>query len=125
MTADETFTYNLADACKLTLRAVDADTGKGIAGIQFVTENALAEYWGIGIDPDDLGAKPIPANDPRQKTDKEGNFVRLLGPRMGYTYFPWPRPTGYDIVGEFEVEVPTPIGTLSAEHTLKLRKKAK
>src|SRR3954469_15037886 len=38
------FEFNLADACKLKLRAVDADTGEGIPGVTFVTENALGEY---------------------------------------------------------------------------------
>lgn len=117
------FTFNLADACRLTLRVVDADTGKAIPGIELVTENALGEIWGQEIGQDNLGAKPIRERDPRYRTDKDGTLVRLVGPRPGYTYYPWTEL--YEVVGKWEVEVPTPIGTLTAEHTFKLRKKAK
>jgi hypothetical protein len=114
----QAFSFNLADACKLTLRAVDADTGRGLAGVRFVTENALGEVWGIDIEGDNLGAKPV-GKDGR-RTDKDGFVTCLLGPRPGYTYFGW-SPRGYEPVGRWEVELPTPNGTAKKEHTFQFR----
>ncbi|MBP3959932.1 hypothetical protein J8F10_32210 [Gemmata sp. G18] len=118
---DVAFDFNLADACKLTLRAVDADTGKGIPGVRFVTENDLGEQWGIAILGDNLGAKQDEKAE-KEVADKDGYFVRYVGPREGYTYFGW-QPKGYEIVGDFEVAVKSPIGTTKAEHAFKYKKK--
>ena len=42
------FSFNLADPCKLTIRAVDADTGKGIPGVSFEMLSPTAESGGLG-----------------------------------------------------------------------------
>lgn len=118
--AAQSFDFNLADACKLILRAMDADTGKPLAGVKFVTESETAEAWGIAIQGDNLGATHG-KND--QATDKDGYFTRYLGPREGYTYFAWPPPKGYEQVGKLEVPLPTPIGKEKVEHTFTFRKK--
>ena len=123
---ERAFEFNLADACKLTLRAVDADTGVGIPGVVFVTENALGEYWALQINGDNLGAKQVidGHTDESLKTDKDGNFVRYMGARDGYTYYVWTVPKGYDVPAGFgEVELKTPVGTEKVEHVFKLRKK--
>jgi hypothetical protein len=120
------FEFNLADACKLTLRAVDADTGEGIPGVEFVTENALGEYWAETITGDNLGARPAGKGkqDKNLKTDKDGNFVRFVGPRPGYTYYVWSAPKGYAVPAAFgEVELKTPLGTEKVEHVFKIKKK--
>jgi hypothetical protein len=118
--AEQSFDFHLADACKLVLRAVDADTGKPLPGVVFVTESETAEDWGISINGDNIGAEHGKADE---ATDKDGYFTRLLGPREGYTYFAWPPPKGYEQVGKLEVTVPTPLGKEKAEHTFKFRKK--
>ena len=123
---EQAFEFNLADACKLTLRAVDADTGVGISGVVFVTENALGEYWALQINGDNLGAKQVidGHTDESLKTDKDGNFVRYMGARDGYTYYVWTVPKGYKVPAAFgEIELKTPIGTDKVEHVFKIRKK--
>lgn len=120
------FEFNLADACKLTLRAVDADTGEGIPGVVFVTENALGEYWAEQINGDNLGATQIinGHTDDSLKTDKDGNFTRFMGPRPGWTYYVWTLPKGYTTPDAYgEVELKTPIGKDKVEHVFKIRKK--
>jgi hypothetical protein len=119
------FEFNLADACRLTLRAVDADTGEGIPGVEFVTENALGEYWAEIINGDNLGARQINRHgDDSLKTDKDGNFVRLVGPRPGWTYYVWSVPKEYETPEAFgEVELKTPLGSEKVEHVFKLKKK--
>ena len=123
---ETSFEFNLADACKLTLRAVDADTGKGLPGVVFVTENELAEDWASPINGDNLGAKRITENwtDDTLKTDKSGNFVRFIGPRPGYTYYVWTAPPGYEVPARRgEVTLESPLGTEKAEHAFKFKKK--
>jgi hypothetical protein len=120
------FEFNLADGCRLTLRAVDADTGEGIPGVTFVTENALGEYWAVTINGDNLGARQIEdgKQDDSLKTDKDGNFTRFMAPRPGYTYYVWSVPKGYQIPDAYgEVELKTPLGTEKVEHVFKLKKK--
>jgi hypothetical protein len=123
---DQAFEFNLADACKLTLRAVDADTGQGIPGVVFVTENALGEYWAVQINGDNLGAKQVidGHTDDSLKTDKDGTFTRFMGARDGYTYYVWTVPKGYEVPAAYgEVELKTPVGMEKVEHVFKLRKK--
>lgn len=115
------FEFNLADACKLTLRAVDLETGQGIPGVCFVTESETAEDWGIAIYGDNLGANHKQQHD--ELTDANGYLIRYLGPRDGYTYFAWPEPKGYEYVGKSSVSLPTPIGTEKVEHAFKFKKK--
>lgn len=117
---ETTFEFNLADACKMTLRAVDVDTGQGISGVCFVTESETAEDWGIPIYGDNLGANHKKQRD--ELTDENGYLIRYMGPRHGYTYFAWPDPEGYRHVGKFEVTLPTPIGTEKVEHVFKFKK---
>lgn len=123
---EQSFEFNLADACKLTLRAVDADTGAGIPGVVFVTENALGEYWALQINGDNLGSKQVidGHTDESLKTDKDGNFIRFMGARDGYTYYVWTVPKGYNVPAGFgEVELKTPVGTEKLEHVFRLKKK--
>jgi len=125
---ERAFEFNLADACKLTLRAVDVDNGKGLPGAVFVTENALGEYWADWINGDNLGSKQIIDNRDKihdiLRTDKDGNFTRLIGPRHGYTYFVWVAPPGYEIAGKSEeVVLESPVGTEKVEHVFKFKKK--
>lgn len=125
--AAQRFSITLADACKLTLRAVDVDTGKGIAGVTFATENALAEQWAQPIGADNLGAPPrgeqAEGNTP--KTGADGRLTHYVGPRPGWTYFVWKKPPGYEAIDGKEVELKTTNGTAAVEHVFKLRKKAK
>jgi len=114
------FEFNLADACKLTLRAVEADTGKGIPGVSFEMLSPTAESGGAVIG-DNLGVDRFKHR--KEVTDKDGYLVRYMGPWEGYTYFAWPTPKGYEPVGDLEVKIPTPLGTAKAEHVFKFRKK--
>jgi hypothetical protein len=50
---DTAFDFNLVDACKLTLRAVD-ETGKGIPGVSFMMQSETYEYGGVVVG-DNLG----------------------------------------------------------------------
>ena len=120
------FEFNLADACKLTLRAVDADTGEGLPGAVFVTENELAEDWAAWINGDNLGAKLVGDREQSDalKTDADGNFTRLVGPHPGYTYYVWIAPPGYELSEKRgEVTLETPLGTEKVEHVFKFKKK--
>ena len=114
---DTSFEFNLADACKLTLRAVD-ENGKGMPGVEFMMMSQTAEYSSEVIG-DNLGSK----KQGKEVTDKDGYLVRYMGPWNGYTYFAWPTPKGYDVVDNLEVEIPTPLGTAKAEHVFKFKKK--
>jgi hypothetical protein len=116
---EHAFEFNLADACRLTLRAVDVDTGKGIPGVCFVTENATAELWGISLVSDNLGANGRRQGE--ERTDENGDLVRLMGPRDGYTYYPESVPDGYELAGKWEVSLPTPIGGKPVEHVFRFR----
>ena len=118
---ERAFEFNLADAIKLTLRAVDVDTGKGIPGVCFVTESATAEQWGISLVSDNLGANGRQQGE--ERTDENGCLVRWMGPREGYTYYALPLPEGYELAGQWEVSLPTPIGGKPVEHVFKFRKK--
>jgi hypothetical protein len=120
------FEYNLADACKFTLRAVDADTGEGLPGAVFVTENELAEDWAAWINGDNLGAKLVGDREENDalKTDADGNFTRLVGPHPGYTYYVWIAPPGYELPEKRgEVTLETPLGKEKVEHVFKFKKK--
>ncbi len=117
---ETTFEFNLADACKLTLRAVDADTGKGIPGVSFEMLSPTAESGGAVVG-DNLGVDRKKQGE--EVTDKDGCLVRYMGPWEGYTYFAYPTPKGYEHAGAVEVTIPTPLGTAKAEHAFKFKKK--
>lgn len=117
--------FELADACRATLRAVDAETGEGIPGVVFATENAGLEQWAQPIINDSVGAKRI-ASDLKHdslKTDENGEFQCLLGPRPGWAYFVWRMPDGFELIdGRYEPEIDTSNGRGNVEHVFKLRK---
>ncbi|MBS0202544.1 MAG: M48 family metalloprotease [Planctomycetes bacterium] len=121
----------LPRACELTLRAVDADTGRGIPGVLFGRERALAEYWLQDIVPDTLTMVRQPAGKaPPQaqsvRTDATGTF-RCLVDAATWSYSVAEFPDGYNSVipinGSQELEIKTPSGG-RVEYTFKLRKKA-
>ncbi len=125
---EQGFSFNLADACRLTLRAVDIDTGRGIPGVVFATENALAEQWAQAIWADSLGAERIGQSLKQDslRTDEHGNFERFVGPRPGWVFFVWTFPDEFERVKQFEeVELDTKNGTRCAEHTFKFRRKVR
>jgi hypothetical protein len=113
------FEFNLADACRLTLRAVD-ETGRGIPGVSFSMECETGESGDVVIG-DNLGVDRVKQR--KEVTDKDGYLTRYMGAQDGYTYFAWPHPTGYEPVGEWVVKIPTPLGTATAEHVFKFKKK--
>ena len=113
------FEFNLADACKLTLRAVDDGTGKGIPGVSFSMLSQTAESGGAVIG-DNLGVDR--KKQGREVTDEEGYLVRYMGPWDGYTYFAWPTPKGYKPVDNSDVTIPTPLGQGKAGHVFKFKK---
>src|SRR5262245_61648979 len=117
---ETSFEFNLADACKLTIRAVDADTGEDIPGVSFQMLSPTAESGGAVVG-DNLGVDRKKQGE--ETTDKDGYLVRHMGPWEGYTYFAWPTPKGYVTVGDLEVTIPTPLGTAKAEHVFKFKKK--
>jgi hypothetical protein len=137
---EQLFDFNLADPCELVLRAVDVDTGEGIPGVAFVTENAGDEEWERPICHQTLGPNEIremgvfeweALDDASFQTDQQGYFRRYVGPRTsGWSYGIRVVPPGYEPVnrnGEVdwneEVKIETPLGRKKAEHTFLLRRK--
>jgi hypothetical protein len=120
-------TYTLLAGCELVLRAVDAETGKGIAGASFYTENALGEDWAHQINGENLGAKIVSKGkerDAANTTDKDGNFKRYIGANAGYKYSVEFAPDGYELVEpRAEVEIDVTYGKARAEQVFKFRKK--
>jgi hypothetical protein len=98
-------------ACELTLRAVDSETGKGIAGVKFARERAAGEYWAQPVVPDILGIDPAEYRD--VVTDEDGCFRCLVGP-ITWSYMVWKFAGGFNrivpIDGRQEVEIETPPG---------------
>ncbi len=68
-------------ACELTLRAVDSQTGKGIAGVRFDRERALAELWASPVVNDILGRH----RNGETLTDEDG-YVRFLVSPATWSY---------------------------------------
>lgn len=121
-------TYALLPGCELTLRAVDAETGEGLPGVTFYTENALAEDWGRPIVGENLGAKSPAARgaEPAKEelTDDTGRFRRRVGANAGYTYGVETIPAGYELVEpRAEVTIDIRYGTPRAEQVFRFRKK--
>jgi hypothetical protein len=118
--------YTLLPACELVLRAVDADTGEGLAGAEFYTENAVGEEWAHRIKGANLGAKIVRDKDdvPAKEnlTDDKGNFRRFVGANGGYMYGVTRAPPGYEEADPEEVEIPIHWGKPHAEHVFKFRK---
>lgn len=125
--AKERLEINLQDPCRLELRAVDSDTGQGIAGVVFAKERPYAEFWAQGIFSQTLGTslryqpgKPLPEND-EFKTDNDGYFRAGVADRYPWLYFVWTAPSGYKVVGMEEVELTTKPG-MQVSHTFKLQR---
>lgn len=121
-------TYTLLPACELLLRAIDADTGQGLAGVQFYTENAVGEDWGHAIDGENLGAAVERSKQPRDPkqydTGRDGTFRRLVGANAGYTYGVEVIPAGYELVAPLEeVTIDIKYGQRRAEQTFRFRHK--
>ncbi len=122
-------TYTLLPGCELVLRAVDADTGKGLPGAIFYMENALGEYWAHDISGDNLGAKRTVMEETKDAkpdtTDADGYFRRFVSTNEGYKYGVWKAPPGYEQVKSgVEVEIATPLGKPRAEYVFQFRQKA-
>ena len=120
-------TYTLLPACELVLRAVDAETGKGLPGAEFYTENAVGEDWGQSIGGENLGWK-LDRDDrgvaaEANRTDKDGNFRRLVGANAGYKYGVEQSPAGYEPAEpRSEVEIDIVYGQKHAEQVFKFRR---
>lgn len=140
----------LPKACELILKAVDAETGKGIPGVLFGRERAAGEYWLQDIVPDTLDlvreapqptGKPVTHSNPNRestkttpatatdsvRTDAEGRFSCLVEP-ITWSYSIAEFPAGYATVvpinGRQELEIETPSGG-RVEYTFRLRKTQK
>ena len=113
--------FHLIRACKVVLRAVDADTGEGIPGAEFYTENALGEMWADEIFGKNIGyRKPILTKD--RRTNSEGTFIRWLGSDAGYAYGVQRVPPGYELINPKEVEFNIRYGQAKAEHVFKFKR---
>ena len=115
-----TITYHLLPACELVLRAVDAETGEGIPGVEFHQENALAEDWGHSIYGHNIGWKK--SSDVKAGlTDRDGYFRRLVSANAGFTYFVFEPQTQTALTKGATVDIVN--GQTRAEHVFKLSKK--
>lgn len=105
-------------ACELVLHAVDSETGKGIAGVRFDRERALAELWAEPVVSDILG----PQQNSETLTDANGDARFLVGSAT-WSYMILKYPDGYDsivpIAESQEVEIETPVGG-KVEYTFRL-----
>lgn len=120
----------LKRACELVLRAVDSETGRGIGGVQFGRERALAEFWRQDIVPDTIpivrknseAAAAAPARVPDSTTDADGIF-RCLVDEATWSYSVAAFPPGYTrivpIEGGTEVGLAPPAGA-RVEYTFRL-----
>lgn len=116
-------TFTLLKPIELTLRAVDIETGRGLSGVYFYLESAVAEDWAHPIDGANLGAARYregqQAFDSKDySTDEEGYFKRYIsdgylrrsgdsewGPKFGV----WKSPDGYEVIdpsGEVAIDLP-------------------
>jgi len=140
--ADQTFDFNLAEACELSIRIVDERTGKGIPGAKIGTENAVGEMWMQVLVPECIGAnrpprhfnspgvrrtsdEAAPRGSPPEsdyETDKDGYYRVHVGPREGWTYMIYSSPDEYEQPGIQELELKTPPGG-RVKHIFKLRRK--
>ena len=121
-------TYTLLRATELTLRAIDAETGKGLSGVEFYEENAVGEDWAHDIEGHNIGAQRRSSKriedstlpTPGLVTDKDGNFIRLVGANDGFKYGVAKSPVGYVLIEpQAEVEIPIVFGQARAERVFK------
>ena len=100
------------------LRAVDAETGEGIAGVEFYQENLLDEDWSRPIDGQNIGWKK--SDDVEAGlTDEDGYFRRLVSANAGYKYHVW---KSQRALSE-DATVDIVFGQTRAEHVFELSKK--
>ncbi len=108
-------------ACQLMLRAVDSETGVGIAGVHFGRERAAGELWMQAIENDILGSEHA---DLEETTDADG-YMRRQVSSAKWSYMVSRYPDGYasilPIGGRQELELDTPIGGRT-EYTFRLVK---
>lgn len=120
--------YRLFPACELVLKAIDIDTGRGLAGVTFDEENDLAEDWAHPIVPDHLRmvtrrADAVPS-DTRQATDDRGEVRFWVGEKAGYKLSIAQSPPNYEAVEpRREVEFNTNYGRNRVEIVFKFRRK--
>lgn len=127
---EQTIDLVLADPCELVIRAVDADTGEGIAGVGFAMENLPGEVWADPILNDTIKPEGSRAKVDKQEalelTDKQGYFRRLRGPwHEKWTYFVNTLPDDYVFASPPQVKIDTSLGKQKAEHTFTFRCKAR
>lgn len=120
-------TYSLLRACELVLRAVDAETGKGLSGTKFYEENAVGEDWAHDIDGENLGWREVaddaPGADEANLSDSDGNFKRLVSASGGYAYGVAHPPAGYKADGPaHEVDLDILYGQKRAEQVFHFRR---
>jgi len=124
---EQTIDLVLADPCELVFRAVDVDTGEGIAGFGFAMENPAGEVWADPIlndtiKPEGERAK-VDSEEESELTDEQGYFRRLRGPwHEKWTYFVNESPDGYYRASRTQVKIDTSLGKKRAEHTFLFRR---
>ena len=127
----QTIELVLADPCELVLRAVDADTGKGIPGVRFALESMYEEMWAepivdetIRAWPRDRGAAQAADDEKSLDTDEQGYFRRYVGPRHDeWSYWVGATPDGYRLVSpRGDVKIDTSLGKKRAEQTFVFRR---
>jgi hypothetical protein len=128
----QTIEMVLADPCELVLRAVDADTGKGIPGARFALESMYGEIWAAPIRNETIRARPkggdatqVGDDEKALVTDEQGYFRRYVGPRHDeWSYWVEASPDGYRLVSpRGSVKIDTSLGKKRAEQTFLFRRK--
>ena len=127
----QTIELALADPCELVLRAVDADTGKGIPGVRFALESMYGEMWAEPIRDETIRARPkdrratqVADDEKSLDTDEQGYFRRYVGPRHDeWSYWVDVSPDGYRLVSpRGDVKIDTSLGRKRAEQTFVFRR---
>ena len=128
----QTIELALADPCELVLRAVDADTGKGIPGVRFALESMYGEIWAAPIRDETIRARPkdqratqLADDEKSLDTDEQGYFRRYVGPRHDeWSYWVEVSPDGYRLVSpRGDVKIDTSLGKKRAEQTFLFRRR--
>ena len=128
-------TFTLPKPIELVLRAVDAETGRGLLGAFFYLESAVAEDWAHPIDGANIGAGVYRDGQGKfdavdYQTDSDGYFRRFVSDsyhrspgdsEWGPKYGVWKAPEGYGALGG-EIDINRPQGTSRVEHIFKFRR---
>ncbi len=127
-------TFTLEPAVELVLRAVDIETGKGLAGAEFYEIDSGGENPAHPVYDENLGGKfPYDSTfgydsqvetEPAYLTDNDGDLRRWVGERNSSTEFGVRKaPTGYKLVEpKAELSVLTELGQARAEQVFKFRR---